>query len=942
MRRLLLIIVAMVTSLAYNAYAQMDQPLPNDPAVIKGKLDNGLTYYIMKNALPAQRAEFYLATNVGALQETPDQDGLAHFLEHMCFNGTKNFPDKGILDYLQSIGASFGGNINASTGVEQTVYMLNNIPLIRPTVIDTCILIMHDYSHFVNCDPKEIDKERGVILEEKRSRNTASWRMREAAGKYLYGDTKYATTTVIGSEENLKTFKPESLTNFYHTWYRPDMQALIVVGDVDPAYVESKIKEIFSDIPAAVNPKQKDVIKIPDNKEPLIGIITDPEAVSTSVSVYWKSEPLPEKYNNTMIGEIDDLVSNIVSSVMNERFQDIMASADAPFTSASLGTGNICETSRVVAGDLNVHEGEAIKGFKTFLTEIEKMKKFGFTDDEIQRAKDNILSHYEDEAKKEDTRTSPELVYPLINNFFDNYAYMKPSEEYELVKQLFAIIPSQAINQTVAQMIPDSNMIVIYNAPEKEGLTHPTAEDFKQAISEVLASEIKPNAIEKIDSTFIDPSTLKGSAIKSRTEGAYGSTVVELKNGLKAIFRPSSDEKNKIVFELFKHGGESLIPTADLASFDSNVWAAFRNYSGIAGFSGTVTGKMLAGKNVSVNPYISTLRHGLNGYAAPKDIETALQLAYLYFAEPRFDQAEFDQAISQLKAIVPNYVQQPNYQLSKAINKVIYGDNPRTRLISEEILEQANLATIEKDYKMLFNDAAGATVIFCGDFNTDELLPLVEKYLGSIKKGRKPLKWTDPKTDYLPGTVVEDFTVAMQTPKVTVVEFFNAPLKEYTVKEDIALSAASYILDMRYTKSLREEEGGTYGASTYGSVSSILPHVEASFQISFETNPESADKLVKLSHEGLDSLANIGPTKDEFDMAVKNLDKNLHESRIKNGWWQTSLRYIELYGIDYDKDYEEAIKALKPEDVSAILKTTLASKSAKTIIMRPEEASDKE
>ena len=276
--------------------------LPNDPATKVGKLDNGLTYYIRHNDKPAQRAEFYLATNIGAIQETPDQDGLAHFLEHMCFNGTKNFPEKGILNWLESIGASFGGNVNASTGVEQTIYLLNNIPLVRPTVVDTCILIMHDYSHFVTCDPVEIDKERGVIIEERRSRRNASWRMHEQSLPYYYGDSKYATCTLIGSQENLQNFKPESLTNFYHTWYRPDNQALIVVGDIDVDEVEAKIKDIFSDIPAPVDPKAKDVIMIPDNEEPVIGIITDPEATTTNIEMFWKSEATPEEYNSTQVG----------------------------------------------------------------------------------------------------------------------------------------------------------------------------------------------------------------------------------------------------------------------------------------------------------------------------------------------------------------------------------------------------------------------------------------------------------------------------------------------------------------------------------------------------------------------------------------------------------------------------------------------------------------
>lgn len=942
MKKLLVLIVAFVSAFAVSVNAQQMEQLPNDPAVRKGHLDNGLTYYIMKNSNPAERAEFYLATNVGAIQETPDQDGLAHFLEHMCFNGTKNFPDKGILDYLQSIGASFGGNVNASTGVEQTVYMLTNIPLHRQTVIDSCILIMHDYSHFVTCDPAEIDKERGVIIEERRSRRNASWRMHEQSLPYYYGNSKYATCTLIGSQENLQTFKPESLTNFYKTWYRPDLQALIVVGDIDPDYVEGKIREIFADIPAAVNPKPKDIIMIPGNTEPEIGILTDPEAVSTNIEVIWKGDATPEEFNSTPIGMINNYIKSMISSIMSERFNDITAKADAPFLNASLGIGNICETMEVQMGNIGAKDGEAVSAFKAFYTEVLKMKKFGFSDDEIERAKNEILSYYETAAKKADTRKNAELVQPLINNFFDNYAYMKPQEEYELMKQISNMIPAQAINQTVAMaMIPDTNMVVIYKGPAKEGLVQPTAEEFKNAIAEVRASDIKPNTVEEIASEFIDPASLKGSAVKKSSTGDFETTVWTLKNGMKVILRPSDKEKDKIIFDLAKKGGLSLVATEDLPSFDSNIWSAFQNFCGIAEFPGTAVSKMLAGKNVSVNPYFSQLRHGISGRSTPKDLETALQLVYLYFAEPRFDKAEYEQGIQQLNAIIPNFMKQPNYQLNKHIYSTLYGDNPRLNVISDKLIEKASLATMEKNYKMLFNDAAGAVFTICGDFQPEEIRPLIEKYLGSIKKGKKALNWVDPKTDIVPGEVKDDFKVDMQTPKVTVIEVFNAKLNEYKVSDDVALSAATYILDIRYTKSLREEEGGTYGASSYGDID-VEPTPEAMLQVVFETKPAMTDKLVELSLKDLKELANDGPTAEEFDMAQKNLLKNIPEKRITNNYWMSVIKNKENYGVDYDKDFEAAVNSLKPEDISNILKTIINSGTFKTIIMRPDATAEQE
>ena len=923
-----------------NAGAQQMQQLPNDPAVRKGQLENGLTYYIRHNDKPAGRAEFYLATNVGAIQEAPDQDGLAHFLEHMCFNGTKNFPGKAILDYLQSIGASFGGNVNASTGVEQTTYMLNNIPLLRETVIDTCILIMHDYAHFVTNAPEEIDKERPVIIEERRARRNASWRMHEKSLPYYYGDTKYGSCTLIGLQENLENFKHESLVNFYQTWYHPDMQALIVVGDVDVDAVEKKIAKIFSDIPKAVNPKPKEVIRIPGNAEPVIGIITDPEATSTNFEVLWKTDAAPEELNSTVAGKVNMLVKAIIGSVMGERFQDITAKSDAPFLNASLGIGNMCETMDVTIGGVACKEGEAIPGLKAFMTEAEKMKRFGFTDAEVERAKADILSAYETRAKKADTRKNAELVSPLISNFFDNTTYMVPQQEYELMQQLLPMLNSQVLNQVAASVITDSNLVVLYKAPEKEGLVHPTEAQIRAVIDEVRAADIQANAEEAMSTDLLDPALLKGCKIKKTAQGLYDSQVLTLKNGLKVILLPTDYEKDKIQFELYKNGGMSLIPAEDLPSFESNVWGLFQSNSGVSKFPATTVTKMLAGKYASASPYITGLRHGISGSSTAKDLETAFQLMYLYFTDPRFDQNEYDQGIKMINNVLPNMVKQPNYKMQKQMMTTLYGENPRQVLISEESVAKANLATIEKNYRKLFHDVGGATAIIVGDFNIETIKPLVTKYFGSLPKGKKGTPWVDPNTDILPGNRVNDFAVDMQTPQTTVLQVYTAPVS-YSVAKQTALSAASYILDMRYVTSLREEEGGTYGASSSASLGRE-PKEEALIQVSFNSKPSKADKLRELAIDGLKKLAEEGPTPEEFTMAVENLTKKLPESRITNRYWHGILKTYDLYKYDRNVEYEASIKALTPEAIQNALKEVLASGNFVEVIMRPANAAEVE
>ena len=934
MKKLLLTLAALAIA-ASAGFAQTFHSLPNDKAVKVGKLENGLTYYIRHNEKPAGRAEFYLATDVGAIQETPDQDGLAHFLEHMCFNGTKDFPGKGILDWLQSIGASFGGNVNAATGVEQTVYMLNNIPLVRPTVIDTCILIMQNYAHFVTNDPAEIDKERGVIVEERRARRNASWRMHEKSLPYYYGDNKFGECTLIGSQENLLGFKPESLVNFYKTWYHPDMQAFIVVGDVDVDYVEGKIREIFGAIPKEENPQPKATFPFQDFDEPRIGVITDPEAASVSFEVLWESEAMPKEFNGTIESLMTDALKEIVSHVAMERFNDITSKADAPFLSAELGIGNLNRFTEVVMGGVSAKEGEALSALKAFLIEVEKLQKFGITDDEFNRAKEEILSQYESAANKADTRENSQLVYPLIYNFFENESYMDPKEEYQWAQMLFAQgLNSAIVNESLKTLTDNGkNLVILYKGPEKEGLVSPTVEQIKEVVNEVKEADIKPNVVEELPKEFIDPASLTGSKAKETGTDPFGAKLYTLGNGVKVILYRNDIQKDRVTINISKNGGESLIPTEDMASFNGTIFSTYLGNTGVAGFSNTTVGKMLAGKNISVNPFINSLRNGIQASSTTKDVETALQLAYLYYAQPRFDEEEFNTGIKQLEAILPNIVNQPNYKFQKLAMKTIYNNHPRITVISPELLASANLATIEKNYRMLFADAAGVTAQISGDFDPEVVLPLVEKYIGSLPAGKKAPEFKDWNKNVAPGNRIEDVTVDMETPKTTVTRVYSSPI-EYSRKKDVALDAAIYILRIRYTNTLREEEGGTYGAQSMADMA-FEPKGYAVVQVYFDCKPELADKLREIATEGITNLATGGPTADEFDKALKNLEKNIPESREKLSYWAGVVRDYHRYGFNRDADYEAAVKSLTPQDIKDVLSLVINSGNYVDIVMRP-------
>ncbi len=938
MKRILLSAVLLLSALAALAQGQA-QPLPNDPAVRVGKLENGLTYYIRHNDKPAQRAEFYLATNAGAINEDlPEQDGLAHFLEHMCFNGLKNLPGKQMLEYLQSIGASFGGNINASTGVEQTQYMLNNIPVIREGIIDTCLLVMHDYSHFVLNDPAEIDAERGVIIEEKRTRNTAGWRMAEKTYSYLFQGSKFAGALgmLIGTEEHLRTFKPESLVSFYRDWYRPDNQAVVVVGDVDVDLIEAKIKALFADIPAVENPRQKDMSAyiVPDNAEPIVGIITDPEANSSSIGIHWKSQALPLQMNNTNVAFLQDLIKDMISLMMQERFTDISSRPNAPFLSAGFEFEMLNVLTEAASGEVRFKDGEGEVALRAFYNELEKMRRFGFNDAEVDRAKKEMVSRYEKRMEGADSRKNAEFVWPLINNFFLNTPYMEPKVAYELVKQVCAVLPSAVFSQVAAQMLTDENQVILYSAPEREGLVPMTGAQMLQIIQEVKSSDIQPDKAVVVAESFLDASRVKGAKAVSEREVSFGATEWTFRNGARVVFLPTEYKKDEVVIDLSHRGGTSLVSDADMPSFEENLLRVVFATAGIGPFSTSETSKMLSGKQVSMSPYVGEDSHGISGRCAPKDFEAALQILYLDIVKPRFDQAEFDQGMQKIAAMIPNLEADPSFAFQQEAYKVLYGGNVRHQLIGSELLKKASLKTIEKNYRKLLGGVDGAVVYIVGNLDKETVKALCEKYIGALPKGRKSAYKALPDPVFS-GRVEKRVEMAMQAPKTSVMEAWTAKAP-YSVADAVAFSAVEDVLDMVYTETLREEEGGTYGAGVSAAFNR-LPEGRMLLQVFFDTNVEQAPRLMELAREGLEKLAQNGPDADKVVRVQENLKKRIPEQKINNRFWLKSLARYYDFGEDYPALYEEAVAALDAALIQRAAQALLAPGNTLTLSLWPKE-----
>lgn len=933
MKRFLLFAVALLVSLTGRAQLNPGELLQRDPEVKYGKLDNGLTYYVRHNEKPAQRADFYLLTNVGAIQEDPDQDGLAHFLEHMCLNGTKNFPGKGIINYFQDIGASFGRNINAATGVEQTTYQLTGIPTIRTGIVDTALLVMHDYSRFVTNDPKEIDDERGVILEERRTRRNASWRMREKSFEYLFKGSKYATNTLIGTEENLKNFKAESLVRFYDDWYHPGNQAVLVVGDIDPDYVVAKLAEVYQDIPLNENPRQKEAYLIPDNEEPIVGIVTDPEANATATTLYIKRKPRPEIMNSILAGIYDNLVRGFVTTIFTERLNEISLKSDAPFLEASVGFGKLCNTCDVVTVSAAAKEGSAVSAFAAALTEVERARRYGFTQAELDRAKTNYLTYYEKQASSAGDRLNGQFIGGLQGDFFNKSTFVTPAYRLEKVKACMDAISLETVNAAAKQLTWDRNAVILYQAPEKEGLSHPSEAELATVLTSVKEAEIENTNKEEQKKELMDASALKGSKVKKAKAGKFDSTVWTLKNGIQVVVRPSTLKKEEVLMNVLVNGGKSLVQTEDLPSLDGNFVQYFK-MNGVAGFSATELGKVMAGNTASATPYIRELNNGFSCGCAPKDLESMFQLMYLKTVEPRFNEEEFAPLMNQIKAVLPNLLQRPSAVFSRELYKIAY-DNPRIKTTTMETVEQFSFETLEKVYRELFSNFKDAKVFIVGNVDLDTLKPLVEKYIGSLPVGRKPHKWVDWNLEAKPGVIEHVFDQKMETPKSTVYYAFNGNAP-YSLENGYTVDFFKAVLDMVYTDTIREKEGGTYGVGTSGSLT-LQPKQRTGMAIQFDTDPDKVDELSVMVLDELKKLSTDGIPEDYFQRAKKNALKGIPEMRISNSYWLSMLEMYYRHGLDQDTDREAVIEGLTPEKVSAFITQLLDQGNMIKLIMNPEK-----
>ena len=937
MKRFLISAAALLTAL--TSVTAQNAPIPLDPAVRYGKLKNGMTYYVRHNEKPKGQADFYILHDVGAIQEDDNQQGLAHFLEHMAFNGTKNLPDKMLIEYLEKVGVKFGANLNAATSWDFTIYNMSDVPTSREGIIDSALLVLHDWSSFITLAPSEIDKERGVIMEELRTRDGAGWRSTIAMLKAIGKGSKYAERNLIGSLDGLKSFGHDQLEAFYHKWYRPDYQAVIVVGDVDADAIVGKIESLMADIPApAADAPQKERYVFPDNEEPVVSIFTDPEMTRSTASLYMKHRAMPDEVRGTVMGYSFDIMGTFIDMMANSRLRDIAQRPDAPFLGAGLGYGSIGinPEHEVMALTVSTEDGKLIEGFSAAYAEMEKIRRYGFTESEFERARNNMMSRAEQSYANRNDVENETYVNAYVSHFRDNEPAPDAQTEWQLDSMLINSIPLEAVNNIAQQLIIPTNRVVIVNAPEKEGLTNPTADELVAAMAAIDGTELQAyeeNVVKEPLIANID--ALKGSrVVKESVDPTYGTTEWRLKNGIRIIVKPTKFKADQVLFNAQSFGGLSLLDNVDY--YTGSVLDGFEGMGGVGKFSASDLRKQLAGKNANVGISVDNYSNGLSGSCSPKDLETMLQLAYLRFTSPRFDKDDFDTMMRQFRAQIENIRSNPDYIMAETYNKVLYNDNFRRQTMSGDILDMIDFSQMPAIHSKLFNGANSFTFVFVGNVDPQTLKPLVEKYIGSLPTKKQLLNYADDGVRTVEGNVTHDFRTPMQQPKVSVLYTLTGSI-ENNIGNTLAMTFLRSALSSRYLESIREEKGGTYGVSVGGNLS-IIPRERYSLRMQFDTNEAMADELCEIITAELEKIAAEGPTEEDFNKTREYLFKEWENSLEQNGSWMSYINTNNFYGLNYIADYRNELASMTRERVRDLARKILDDGNMLKVVMRPESA----
>ncbi len=889
-----------------------DELLQNDPQVKTGKLDNGLVYYIRHNEEPKNRVELRLALNAGSICEDDDQQGLAHLLEHMCFNGTKHFEKSALVDFLEKTGVKFGAHLNAYTSFDQTVYMLQ-LPTDNLQLVDSGLLVLEDWAHNVTLDSTEIDKERGVVKEEWRLGLGAQQRMMKKYIPIILKGSKYARRLPIGKMEIIDTAHYSTLRRFYHDWYRPDLMAVIVVGDVNPDTMEQMIKKHFASIKNPVPERKREIYDIPDNKEPLIAVETDEEAMFSLVALNYKH---PKETEKTVNDFRNRLLYSLYSGMLNERLGEIGQNPDAPFMYAGVGYGGyLGRTLDAYSAYAVAKENKIGEALKVLMDENMRVEKHGFTKSELERQKESLLRSYEKNFNEKDKMESRKLVQEYLNNFLEGEPFPGIEAEYEMAKALLPGITLDEINILPKKWITDTNMIVLVTAPKKEGLKVPGSEEILKIIKEAQNADQEAYTDNVSDNPLIAETIVPGTIDKiTQTDTLF--EVWELSNGMKVYVKPTDFKNDEILYQAYSLGGSSLV--ADDKVVDAQLVSEVVSNSGIGNFDAVMLGKKLAGKICSISPYLYDLKHGFSGNSSVKDLETLLQEQYLYFMHPRRDSNAFKKVLTSRKERAKFMLNNPQIAFYDTLYKVMTLNSPRwVPFPTVEQLDRVKMKDVYDIYDKLFTHASGFKVFFVGNIDKEKLKPLVEKYLASIPAGGEPLMWKDVEPGFPEGKT--EFTFYRGKEPQSQVALFSKGGYEYNDINNLYMKTLTKVLNIKLREKVREEESGTYGIFVRNSVKKY-PKQEHTFSLGFGCAPQNADKLVRVVFQQLDSLKINGPDAVDMQKAKETFIRERETDDRNNKAWLARLMDYDFLGkkIISTREYKKLVESVTPEGVKKI------------------------
>lgn len=929
----LLLFSCLLSVQALFAQSGLEAPLPKDPNTVVGQLPNGITYYLRHNQEPKDRASFYIIRNAGALLENDEQNGLAHFLEHMAFNGTKNFPGKGIISTLEKYGVAFGRNINAYTSHNETVYNISAVPTTDEKLLDTCLLILHDWSYYLTLDEKEIDEERGVISEEWRTRRNSAFRLRAQTTPVLLKDSKYAVRDVIGSLDVIKNFKPETIREFYRHWYRTDLEAIAIVGDFDVAKMEQKIKEMFSTVPAVENPQERPFYAIPEHDEMYFAVATDKEAQRSMVSI---TTILPEKNaaeKNTHAYLKEALIQSFYNSMIASRISELMQKGDPPFINAGIGFGGLVRGYNSYGITAIAKPNQEDVALEAVLTENEKIKRFGFTESELERVKTNMLVGLESAYKEKDKTNNESYIREMQSNFLENEPIVDFEYYYEFAKQVIPTITVAEVSAKAREWNTPKNRVMIISGPSEDA-KHLTQEEAVAILEKVEKADLKAYEDHVQDASLISEDLPGSKIVKTKKLPQFDAEEWTLANGAKVVFRKADFDKDDVTLTSYSKGGTSLYDI-DLLPSASNVGSLVGAY-GLGDFDAVTLRKMLTGKMASVSVSVGSLSESVGGKSTPKDFETMLQLLYLRFEKPRFDAEAHEAIMNRNRAAIANQQKNPQKIMQDSLSLIMSDYNPRTLLFNEEYLNKISLEKIERVYRDRIKDASDFTFFIVGNISADTVKPLIEKYIGSLTSVNRKENWRDNRVRGPKGRTEKVIEIPLETPKATVVTKFSKDMK-YNIYHNLCNNILEGVLKLRYTENIREKEGGTYGVSVNaGAVRE--PYQNYSMTMVFDCDPDRAAQLKSLVYEETEKMMQEGPTAEELHKVVSNIKKNREQSKQHNRYWLNNIYSEYVTGIKFDPEgYEKMLDKISPKDIQKFAQSLFKGADVVDVVFQPKK-----